>query len=226
MFGCAWEWTFKPTLFLYGEQMNLIKAIAPLLLLVLPACSDVDKDGDDHDGHHHHDHEVMSTVVLTFTPDTGEALSFSWSEVTGEPVIDDIVLDNETDYSLSLEFLNEFEDPFDDITPEIADEDDEHQVFITGSAVTGPATEDNPDALVEHSYADEDVNGLPVGLDNDISTLKTGDEGEFMVTLRHMPLQSGNPIKTESSAADVASGGFSAIGGDNDVQITFSLTVQ
>jgi hypothetical protein len=205
--------------------MNLIKTITPLMLLALSACSDVDKDADGHDGHHHHDHEVMTTVVLTFTPDEGEALSFTWSEVTGEPVIDDIVLADATEYSLSLEFLNEFEDPIEDITPEIADEDDEHQIFITGSAVDGPATEDNADAVVEHSYADEDVNGLPIGLENDITTLMAGS-GDFMVTLRHMPLQNGSSIKTESGAADVASGGFAAIGGDNDVQITFALTVE
>ena len=205
--------------------MKLITKIAPLMLFVLPACSDVEKDGtDDHDGHHHHDHEVMTTVVLNFTPDEGETLSFTWSEVTGEAVIDDIVLQDGASYGLTLEFLNEFETPVEDVTPEIADEDDEHQVFITGSAVDGPATEANDDAVVEHAYADEDVNGLPIGLDNDITTIGPGS-GEFTVTLRHMPLQNGNSIKTSSAAADVASGGFAAIGGDNDVQITFDLTV-
>ncbi len=203
--------------------MRLITKLTPILLFALPACSDVEKDGGE-DGHHHHDHEVMTTVVLNFTPDEGDPLAFTWSEVSGEPVIDDIILQDGTAYSLSLEFLNEFEDPAEDVTPEIADEDDEHQIFITGSAVDGPATGDNPDAVVEHAYADEDVNGLPIGLDNDITTIEPGS-GDFTVTLRHMPLQDGNSIKTSSAAADVASDGFSAIGGDNDVQITFSLTV-
>ena len=34
--------------------MKLITKIVPVMLFVLPACSDVEKDGtDDHDGHHH-----------------------------------------------------------------------------------------------------------------------------------------------------------------------------
>ncbi|MAY80043.1 MAG: hypothetical protein CL930_07170 [Deltaproteobacteria bacterium] len=204
--------------------MKLLSSLTPLLLLSLSACSDVEKEEDDH---HHHDHEVMTAVVLHFTADDGTELEFTWSDADNDadPVIDDIVLQDASDYTLSLSFLNELEDPIEDVTPEIADEDDEHQVFITGSAVDGPATESNADALVGHAYADEDVNGLPIGLDNDITTLGTGS-GEFTVTLRHMPLQSGNSIKTESAAGDVASGGFSAIGGDNDVQVTFDISVE
>ena len=207
--------------------MKFITSIAPLLLLALPACSDVEKDGDEH-GHHDHDHEVMTAVVLTFTSQADDSeLEFSWSDAdnSASPVIDDIVLQDASDYTLSLSFLNELEDPIEDVTPEIADEDDEHQIFITGSAVDGPATESNADAVVGHAYADEDVNGLPIGLDNDITTLGTGS-GEFTVTLRHMPLESGNSIKTEGAAGDVASGGFAAIGGDNDVQVTFDISVE
>lgn len=207
--------------------MNFITRITPLLLLVLPACSDVDKDGDEH-GHHDHDHEVMTAVVLTFTAgDDSEPIEFTWSDAedNANPTIDNIVLQDANDYTLSVSFLNELENPIEDITPEIADEDDEHQVFFTGSAVDGPATESNADAVLEHAYADEDVNGLPLGLDNDIITLNTGS-GELTVTLRHMPLESGNPIKTEGAAGDVASGGFAAIGGDNDVQVTFPISVE
>jgi hypothetical protein len=206
--------------------MKFITSIAPLLLLALPACSDVEKDGDEH-GHHDHDHEILTAVVLTFTADDGTELEFTWSDAEDDanPTIDDIVLQDASDYTLSLSFLNELEDPIEDITPEIADEDDEHQIFITGSAVDGPATESNADAVVGHTYADEDVNGLPIGLDNDITTVGTGS-GEFTVTLRHMPIESGNSIKTESAAGDVASGGFAAIGGDNDVQVTFPISVE
>jgi len=207
--------------------MNLITRITPLLLLVLPACSDVDKDGDEH-GHHDHDHEVMTAVVLTFTAvDGSDPVEFTWSDAddNANPTIDDIVLQDANDYTLSVSFLNELEVPIEDITPEIADEDDEHQVFFTGSAVDGPATEANADAVLEHAYADEDVNGLPIGLDNDIITLGTGS-GELTVTLRHMPLESGNTVKSEGAAGDVASGGFAAIGGDNDAQVTFPISVE
>ena len=44
--------------------------------------------------------------------------------------------------------------------------------------------------------------------------------------MRHMPLESGASIKTEGAAGDVASGGFAAIGGDNDIQVTFNIAVE
>ena len=185
----------------------------------------MDSGSTDEHGHHDHDHEVITTLVLNFTSDMGDGVSASWSHASGEVVIEDIVLMDANDYTLSVSFLNELEDPIEDVTPEIADEDDEHQVFFTGSAVDGPATEANADAVLEHAYADEDVNGLPIGLDNDIITLGTGS-GELTVTLRHMPLENGTAIKTEGTAADVASDGFAAIGGDNDVQVTLPITVQ
>ncbi len=204
-----------------------MKFIAPLILLALPACSDVDKDEHNHD-HHDHEHEVITAVVLTFTSQADDSeLSFTWSDAEDDanPTIDNIVLLDAADYTVSVEFLNELEDPTEDITPEIADEEDEHQIFFTGSAVEGPATGTNDDAIVEHDYADEDVNGMPIGLDNSISTRSTGS-GELTVTLRHLPFESGNPVKTDGMTGDVATGGFGSIGGETDVQVTFPITVE
>jgi hypothetical protein len=204
--------------------MNLTTTVTSLVFLTLTACSDVE---DDHH-HHHHEHEVITTVVLTFTPQSNdaEALVFTWTDAEndGSPVIDDIVLQNEAEYALTVAFLNELEEPAEDITPEIADEDDEHQVFFTGSAVQGPASTQT-DAIVEHAYADQDANGLAVGLDNTMTSLQDGS-GEFIVTLRHMPQESNSPVKTEGAAEDVADGGFAAIGGENDIQVTFPLAVE
>ena len=115
--------------------MRLIPRIFPLALLFTGACKDV--EGDDHD-HHDHEHEVITTVELTFTPQTGgDAVVATWAdrEDDGNPVVDDIVLnilDAEV-YDLSVSFWNELEDPAEDVTPEIADEADEHQVFFTSS---------------------------------------------------------------------------------------------
>lgn len=197
--------------------------ILPLLLFT--ACSDVEK----HDHHHHdHEHEVMTTITLTFTSQAdGSTSEFTWAdpESSGEPVIDSIVLQDADDYDVSITILNELEDPAEDITPEIADEAEEHQVFFTGSAVVGPAAEDSGDAIVEHAYADEDENGLPLGLLNSITTLSTGS-GELTVSLRHMPEEDGNAVKVEGLAEDVATGGFESIGGANDIAVTFPITVE
>lgn len=204
--------------------MRTITKMTPLLLLFAGGCGDV--EDDDH-GHSHDENEVITTVVLAFTPDAGGAdLEFTWAdpEDDGDPVIDSIVLPS-GDYSLAVSFLNALEEPAEDITAEIDDESDAHQLFFTGTGVEGPATGTNASAVITQAYADSDANGNPIGLSNDIGTPQTGT-GELIVTLRHMPDEDGNPVKTSSSADDVASGGFDAIGGDNDAQVTFPIEVQ
>jgi hypothetical protein len=204
--------------------MKTVNRLLPLFLLFTGACKDV--EGDDHD--HDHENEVITTVVLAFTPaGGGSELVFEWAdpENDGSPVIDDVVLSDAEDYTLSVSFLNELEDPAEDITVEVNDESDQHQVFFTGTGVEGPATGANPGAVIEHAYADTDGNGLPVGLDNDIVTRAVGT-GELTVTLRHMPAENDQAVKVDGAAEDVAEGGFGAIGGDNDAQVTFGLAVE
>ena len=202
-------------------MMNLSR-IAPMFLVFATACGDVENpEGEE-------ENEVITTLVLTFTPVAGgDALEFSWADVEndGNPVIDDIALSDADDYDVTVSFLNELEDPAEDLTAEIADEAEEHQVFFTGSAVVGPAAEDSGSAIVEHAYADEDENGLPLGLLNSITTLGTGS-GELTVSLRHMPEEDGNAVKVEGLAEDVATGGFESIGGANDIAVTFPITVE
>ena len=173
------------------------------------------------------ENEVITTVVLTFSPQSGgTALEFRWAdpENDGSPVIDDIALSDADDYDLGVSFLNELEDPAEDITEEVAEESDQHQVFFTGTAVDGPAS-DNEGAPVTQAYADTDDAGLPVGLDNTVVSNSTGN-GTFIVTLRHLPPQDDVDVKVAGLAEDVAAGGFDAIGGDTDAQVTFDLVVQ
>lgn len=203
--------------------MTHLTRIAPLMLLLTGGCGDPgDGPGQDEEG------EVITTVVLTFTPQAGgDVLEVSWAdpENDGSPVIDDILLADADDYDVTVAFLNELEDPAEDITAEIEDEAEEHQVFFTGSAVEGPATGTNASAVVQHAYADEDAGGLPVGLDNTFTTLGVGT-GQLTVTLRHLPPENGADVKVAVLAEDVAAGGFASIGGDNDVEITFDVEVQ
>ena len=140
-------------------------------------------------------------------------------------MIDDIVLTNGEVYAVSVEVRNELVDPAEEITPEIRDEDDEHQTFFTGAGVESDATGANADALVTQAYADSDRNGLPIGLENEVSAVAAGTS-ELTFTLRHMPPENDSPVKVEGLAEDVAEGGFDAIGGSNDLQITYSLIVE
>lgn len=191
------------------------------VLLLLTGCSDVENpDGDN-------ESEVITTVVLTFTPQGGGTdLVFEWTdpEDDGSPEIDPISVPNGTDYDVSVAFFDALQDPVEDITPEVLDEGTEHQVFITGTAMLGPATPENANALFAHSYADTDADGLPLGLENTFETLAAGS-GEVIVTLRHLPPQDGTATKIEDLAQDVAQGGFGSIGGDTDAQVIFPATV-
>lgn len=193
-----------------------------LVAFAASACKDTENPEEENEN------EVITTVVLTFTPQAGgDALEFTWAdpENDGSPVIDDIVLQDADDYDLSVAFLNELEDPAEDITEEVDGESDEHQVFITGTAVEGPGTGENPDAVVTHAYADADDNGFPVGLDNIIVTEAVGG-GTFIVTLRHLPPESGTAVKTGTLAEDLAANGIESLPGDTDAQVTFNPQVQ
>lgn len=186
-----------------------------------------DDDSSGEASHEHHEHEVITTVVLTFESGTsGEGIEVSWAdpENDGSPSVDDILLSNGTVYDVSVQFLNESEIPGEDLTPKIVDEEDEHQLFFTGSGVSGPAS-DSSSALVQHAYADQDASALPIGLVNTFTTIATGTE-TLTVTLRHLPYEDGHATKTAGLASDVAEDGFSAIPGANDVQIDFDLTVE
>jgi len=192
----------------------MIRTIALIPLLV--AC-EADTPSDDMP-------EVITTVTLTFTPmGGGDALVFEATDPdnTGDLTIDDVELSDADDYDLSIGFFNDLAD--EDITEEIEEEDDEHQVFLTGSAVSGPAS-DEMAAFVTHAYADMDDGGLPIGLDNTITTDAEGS-GDLVVTLRHLPPENDVVVKVAGLADVVATEGFGGIAGENDVQVTFPLSV-
>ena len=210
----------------------LLRSTLLMAALLAGGCDDV----TDHDHDHDHNHGLATRVVLNFTPtDGGETLSFTWTDPNndGNPTIDSIALpdgsEDETHvervYELSVEVWNDLEDPAEDVTAEIEEQAEQHQLFFTGSAVEGPATGANGSALVSQEYADVDGDGLPVGLENTVTTVATGS-GELVVTLRHLAPEDGEATKVAGLAETVADGGFSAIGGDTDIQVTFDLTVE
>jgi hypothetical protein len=186
-------------------------------LVALAACGD---------GADQHDVELITTVTLSFIPEGGgPASDFVFDDPDGDggapPTVDPITLTAAT-YDLTVQFENRLEDPPEDITEEVADEADQHQVFLTGDAVDGPAA-DNPGAPLAHTYADQDRVGLPLGLTSRITA--TPGTGTLTVTLRHLPPVNDVAVKTATLAAEVAAGGFAAIGGGTDVQIDFAVSV-
>ena len=164
--------------------------------------------------------EVISQVVLTFTPDNGEEpVTAIWLDADGEgsgaPTIDEIDLEEGVTYGLSMTLTNTLGSTPEDITAEINDESDEHQFFFsfTDGVFADPTGNGNVDNASDPlNYNDQDANGLPLGL----STTWTAGEhtesvGFFNVVLKHQPDE-------KSANSDATTGG-------TDVDITFPLEI-
>ena len=131
------------------------------------------------------------------------AMSSTDSDADGplEPVVTDGVLAANTTYSVRLEFLNELEDPAEDITEEIEEEDLEHQVFYSAGG----------DLNVGVEYANFDTDGNPLGT---LFTLMTNEAGSgtITITLIHEPMKPND--------------GLATAGGSTDIEVTFNVSVE
>jgi hypothetical protein len=189
------------------------------ILLVLAACDDEDV-GLENSG------ELITRVELRVMNATFDQ-TFAFEDDDGDggnpPVVDAISIPAGGPYTATVRFINTLEDPPEDITLEVHDESDQHQVFFTGSAVDSVATS-NPNAPLHHMYTDMDANGLPIGLENRI--MANAGDGQLTLTLRHLPPLNDQPQKTADLASEIkAAGSLSAIGGESDAVVTFTVTV-
>ncbi len=201
--------------------MTKLRFALPLALATAAAaCSD--------DGGTINAEEVINTITLTFTPAGGGTPRVAvWNDPDGDggaaPTIDSIGLVAGSTYTTTVRFQNTLETPAEEITDEVRDEGDEHQVFFTGSAVNGPAS-NLPAAALTHTYGDQDVGGLPIGLTNTLA-VGAGVGGDLILTLRHLPAVNGVAVKTAAAAMTVRDSGFAALGGENDAQVTFPVAI-
>lgn len=152
--------------------------------------------------------EVITTVSLTLVSSSDNTtIELTSRDIDGDGPNEPVVtvsgtLDVNTIYDASISFLNETVSPAEDITEEVEDESDEHQVFyIPNQGV---------ELLVEYQNFDENSN--PLGT---MVTLTTGSEavaGSLTVTLRHELLKPND-------------GTLDGAGGDTDVQVTFPIEI-
>ena len=209
------------------NRPHLASIAAAALGVAATGCADV--EGEEEHGHHHdHNHGVITTVDLTFKARSdGTEQVFTCTDPNGDGNVesDEIVLDLGEEYDLVLDLWNDLEDPREHVTPEITEAADEHQFFFVGEAVDGPATPTNPDALIAHAYGDFDENGNPLGIENEMVAINAG-ASELNLSLRHLPPQGGNAVKTSGLAADVAAGGLDSIPGEDDILVSFDVLVE
>lgn len=150
--------------------------------------------------------EVITTMNVTLTATGATTVTLASQDLDGDgPNAPEVTVSGNlaanTMYTGTIELLNETESPAENVTTEVAQEDEEHQFFFDFSG-----------ALTEVSYNDEDANGNPLGIS---FTLSTGDAGSgtIQITLRHEPKK-----PNDGSLADA--------GGETDIAQSFSVTVE
>jgi len=189
--------------------MKTIKllGLSLIAMLVFSACSD-----DDDVPQVINEEEVITTLNLFLTPEEGgEALTFTYRDLDGDgsnPEISSSVLSANTTYTGRVEFLNELENPAEDITLEVLKEADEHQVFYI--------VEDSLNSNLAY-IGTLDSDGNPIGIEFRLSTVGAS-QGNFTVILIHEGDKNA-PGASEGSLSD-------EVGGETDIEVTFNITVE
>lgn len=184
--------------------MKPIKFISTLLFtfLLVTACS---KDNDTPE--QAHEEELITTLKVTLTPSGGGApISLEYRDLDGdgnEPAVI-TVSDNlaaGVTYNGVIVVSNDAENPAEDITKEVKEENLEHQFFFTPGG----------DLDVTTSYSDSDDDGNDLGIEFTL-TAGAASSGTLTFTLRHEPTKPNT--------------GLSDAGGETDIAASFNLTVE
>lgn len=191
---------------------QLFNFLAVFSLLVAAGCSDDDAPAAENE------EEVINEVILTFTPEGGSSVSFTYNDPDGEgtdaPTQDKIVLNDNTQYYMTVTLKNTVGDADENITEEVEEEGDEHMFFYgwTNGLFQAPSGDGNIDNSSDPvAYGDFDVNTLPIGLE---TAWKTGGpaSGTFRMILKHQP-----DIKSEISTSG---------DGESDIDLEWDIEIQ
>ncbi len=186
-----------------------------LSLVIFTSCED-----DDIVPEVEKEEEVITDVKLIFTSSAGVKVEARAQDPDGDgveelKVIDAINLSSGETYILTLNIMNNLESPGEDIGDEIAEEDDEHQIFFawTEGVFSNPSGDGNIDNASDPvNYNDADGNGNPLGLNTSWTTGDPTTAASFTVRLQHQP-----DVKTSTSGAN---------DGDTDFELQFVLNIQ
>ena len=142
---------------------------------------------DDH-GHGPGEVELITTLKITLTPQGGGApVIAQFRDLDGEggnaPVVDKIVVDAGTVYDGVIQELNEQESPPEDITEEVKEEAEAHQLFFHTLGGFAPATVAYADK--ESDYVTNTGADHPVGVRFTLTVPATARNGQFRVVQSH-----------------------------------------
>lgn len=205
------------------HTINRLKNFSLLAILLAFTTIIGCKKEDDDVPEAENEEEVITDVKLIFTntadaSDIVEALAQDpdGAGVQELEILDEINLEINKTYILTLEIMNNLDSPGEDIGEEIAEEDEEHQIFYSFStnAFSDPLGDGNIDVASDPlNYNDLDALGNPVGLSTNWTTSSSQlTDGNFTIRLQHQP-----DIKSSTSGATE---------GDTDFELTFVLNIQ
>jgi hypothetical protein len=189
------------------KKMKIFKYALLAIPFLYFSCSD---DDDNSIPEPVNEEEVITTMTITLVAsDQSGVVVLQTQDLDGDGGEEPVVtvsgsISNMTSYIGSIQWLNEMEDEPEDITEEVLEEADEHQVFF-GIGEGLP---------IQVVYADEDSNGYPVGVNFILAPTEAGvtGSGPLTVTLIHEPTKPND--------------GLDSAGGSIDIQTTFDLVVE
>ena len=191
---------------MFTKQLNIQKRkfFKPALMLFLAAGLVSSCDNDNEEAPENEEELITTVSLLMQDAGTSNIVTATFRDPDGEggnapTKFDEIVLKPNTVYNTTVVLLNESVTPAEDITEEVEEEADDHQLFYT------PTTGLN----VTVTYNDQDSKNLPVGLSTKITT-GAASTGKLKVTLKHQPGTKNNNIAT----------------GETDVELDFTTRVQ
>ena len=147
--------------------------------------------------------ELITTLVISLDSGT-ETLEFRYTDLDGDGPSQGVFqiqdLKAHTNYSGRISFLNESESPAEDITEEVEEESDDHQVFYLVNGL---------DLTIESTNLDS--KGYYLGTEFNLSTASPS-QGQLQFILRHLPTKpnDGNPATA---------------GGATDLSVAFTLQI-
>lgn len=191
--------------------MKYIKQLALATIISSTIFTACNKDDDPVIDNTPEEQELITTVRLNVTNTSGFNKTFNYkvdngfgSTTPATPVIDDVVLNANESYNVTIEVLNESENPAENITTEVLEESNEHLFVLESNPATGAGS-------ITFANGNKDNNGEPLNQTIQFITTDAGS-GVLTVTLKHQP--------TNKSAANSA-----AAGGETDAQAVFPVTI-
>ncbi len=185
-----------------NKSIQIVASILLATLVLSPGCKKEKPEEDN-------ETEVITTVELTIkdSANTSNSKTFVWEDSDGDGGnapnrIDSILIDKSKTYITEIKILDKTKNPVEDITEEIKEEANDHQMYYSLSPATGVAL----------SITDKDGNNLPLGLNTKMVVGATAvGKKTLNLILKHKP-----GAKAANDASSV---------GETDVDITFPMRI-